>query len=128
MQKLEKSAQAWAVTAWRLRDGEVVFRRADGSWAESFEDTEVLLSKTAADAALVKAAEDVTARIVVGAYLFEVGEEDGRPVPKSVREKIRAKGPTVRLDLGKQASPAFGNQKSETRNQASDFRLQTADF
>ena len=104
MQKLEKSAQAWAVTAWRLKDGEVVYRREDGSWGEGFEDSEVLLSKPAADGALAEANEHVKARIVVGAYLFEVVEEAGHPVPASVREKIRAKGPTVRLDLGKQAA------------------------
>lgn len=106
MQKLEKTAQAWAVTAWRLKDGEVVYRRADGSWAESFDDTEVLLSKPTADAALAAANEDVKKRIIVGAYLFEVAEKGGHAVPASVRERIRAKGPTVRLDLGKQAAQA----------------------
>src|SRR5262245_32991140 len=104
MQKLEKTAQAWAVTAWRLRDGEVVYRGTDGAWAESFATAEVLTSKLVADAALAKANEDVAAQIVVAAYLFEVVEDEGQTVPASVREKIRAKGPTVRLDLGKQAA------------------------
>ena len=104
MQKLEKNAQAWAVTASQLREGAVVYRRADGSWAENFGDAEVLHAKEAADAALTKANDDVKARIVVAAYLFEITEEDGQPVPASVREKIRAKGPTIRLDLGKQAA------------------------
>ena len=37
-------------------------------------------------------------------YLFEVMEEAANNYnPASVREIIRAKGPTVRLDLGKQA-------------------------
>jgi hypothetical protein len=106
MQKLEKSAQAWAITAWRLRDGEVVFRRADGSWAERFAEAEVLLAKDAADAALAGSAADVKARVVVNPYLFEVAEEDGHAAPKSVRERIRAQGPTVRPDLGKQAARA----------------------
>jgi Protein of unknown function (DUF2849) len=106
MQKLEKSARAWAVTAWRLRDGEVVYRRADGGWAEGFGDGEVLHDKPAADAALARAQDDERARIVVGAYLFEVAEDGGYAVPASVREKIRAKGPTVRVDVGKQAAHA----------------------
>ena len=86
MQKLEKSAQAWAVTAWRLRDGEVVFRAADGEWVEDFGKAEVLLAKDGANAALAQAEEDVKARVVINAYLFEVAEEDGRR-----RSQIRAR-------------------------------------
>ena len=39
---------------------------------------------------------------VVGAYPFEVDGESGEPL--SVREIIRAAGPSVRPDLGKQAA------------------------
>jgi len=106
MQKLEKNAKAWAVTAWRLADGDVVYQQADNSWAEGFGDAAVYYSKPEADTALARAAKDVEARLVVGAYLFEVAEQGGIAVPASVREKIRAKGPTVRLDLGKQAAQA----------------------
>ena len=106
MQKLEKNAKAWAVTASRLTRGDVVYQHADGSWAESFDDAAVYHTKLEADAALARAGKDVEARLVVAAYLFEVAEEDGNAVPASVREKIRAKGPTVRPDLGKQAARA----------------------
>jgi hypothetical protein len=42
---------------------------------------------------------------VLGVYLFEVVEADEQAfAPASVRESIRAKGPTIRLDLGKQAA------------------------
>jgi hypothetical protein len=104
MQKLEKNAQAWAVTAWRLRDGLVVYRGAAGIWDESFDDAEVLTVRDAADKALESAQADEKARVVVGPYLIQVIEEDGAPAPMSVRERIRAKGPTVRTDLGKQAA------------------------
>jgi Protein of unknown function (DUF2849) len=106
VQKLEKYAQAWGVTGWRLRDGEVVWRAADGHWVERFDDSEVLSVREAADAALEAAQADEKARIVIAPYLFQVVEEDGHPVPMSVRERIRAKGPTVRLDVGKQAAQA----------------------
>ena len=43
------------------------------------------------------------ARIVVDPYEIEVDTGTGSPVPVRFREKIRALGPTVRLDLGKQA-------------------------
>lgn len=128
MQKLEKNAKAWAVTASQLRGGQVLYQRADGSWAERFDDAEVYYTKPAADAALARAQKDVAAQLVVAAYLFEVAEQNGVAVPASVREKIRAKGPTVRTDLGKQALPGFGNQKPEIRNQASGFRLQTSEL
>jgi len=129
MQKLEKNAKAWAVTAWRLAGGDVVYQRADGGWAESFDDAAVFYAKPEADAGLARANKDVEARLVVNAYLFEVAEQEGVAVPASVREKIRAKGATVRTDLGKQASPAeIRNQKSEVGGRTSDFRLQTSEF
>ncbi len=106
MQKLEKNAKAWAVTAVHLRSGDVLYARADGSWAERFDDAEVYYTKPDADAALARANKDVEAQLVINPYLFEVAEQDGLAVPASVREKIRAKGPTVRLDLGKQAAHA----------------------
>ena len=104
MQKLEKNAKAWAVTAWRLTDGDVVYQAADSSWVQAFDDAAVYHAKPEADAGLAWANKDVEGRVVVGAYLFEVAEENGVGVPASVREKIRAKGPTVRTDLGKQAT------------------------
>jgi hypothetical protein len=45
----------------------------------------------------------VRRREVVGPYLFDVRLEDGLAVPVKVREAIRAAGPTIRPDLGKQA-------------------------
>jgi hypothetical protein len=104
MQKLEKNAKAWAVTAWRLTGGDVVYQAADSGWVESFDDAAVYHTKAEADAALARANQDVEGRIVVGAYLFEVAEENGVGVPASVREKIRSKGPTDRTYLGKQAA------------------------
>ena len=41
---------------------------------------------------------------VVSAYLMPVAIEAGRIVPQSQREWIRAFGPTVRQDIGKQAA------------------------
>ena len=40
---------------------------------------------------------------ILDPYLFEVAECDSGFKPVSVRENIRANGPTVRTDLGKQA-------------------------
>jgi hypothetical protein len=102
MQKLEKSAESWALTAWRLGDGEVLYRMAPGAWSERFADAAVFSTRDAADTALAQAAEDVREQRIVAPYLFAVEAAGG--VPASVRERIRARGPTTRLDLGKQAA------------------------
>ena len=90
------------LTANRLALGEVVYWNASRGWVGTFEEADVLPDKTA-EQTLAGAAEWVEKREVVAPYLFEVRIDDGKPVPVKVREMIRAKGPTVRLDLGKQA-------------------------
>lgn len=94
------------LTANRLRDGEVVYWRS-GSWVEALEEAEVFSDKAAADAALKAADKAVRDRIVVTPYLFDVRREGGAIRPVKEREIIRAAGPTVRPDLGKQSSEAF---------------------
>jgi hypothetical protein len=91
-------ADAQMLTANRLADGDVVYWRG-GSWVESFAEGETFATPASADAALAAAQEFVARNLVVNPYLFEV--RDRRPVKE--RELIRAAGPTVRADLGKQA-------------------------
>ncbi|HRE61119.1 MAG TPA: DUF2849 domain-containing protein [Micropepsaceae bacterium] len=97
------------LTAWRLDDGEAVYRGA-GGWVRALEDATPFTGIEAAKAALEAAEADVAARVIVGPYLFDAAVERGVIRPLSARELIRAKGPTVRLDLGKQAAylPARG--------------------
>jgi sulfite reductase (NADPH) hemoprotein beta-component len=47
-----------------------------------------------------KAEED---QLVVGPDLIEVNVSEGAVVPVKMREAMRAKGPSIRTDLGKQA-------------------------
>ena len=94
------------ITANRLRDGEVVWWKA-GHWVDRIEQGSVYEDPKAADAALAEAQRFVTDRVVVNPYLFEVRVTDGRIKPASEREIIRAAGPTVRHDLGKQACPTL---------------------
>ncbi len=58
----------------------------------------------AADAALAEAQKSVTANQVIAPYLFDVRIENGAVRPVKEREIIRAAGPTVRPDTGKQAA------------------------
>jgi len=91
------------VTANRLADGVVVFQDAAGGWAEDFASAAVYDDPTSAKAALAKAGEAVARSLIVDPYAIEVELRNGHYAPKALREAIRAAGPTVRRDLGKQA-------------------------
>jgi len=91
------------ITANRLTDGVVVFQTADG-WSEDFNRAAVLADAEATASALKRAKQDETDNIIVDAYAVAVEERNGHLAPKALREAIRAAGPTIRRDLGKQAS------------------------
>ncbi len=102
-QHTRKGAQFQALTADRLSDGIVVYLTAGDGWSESLQEAEVAEGKEAADALLARAEPSVANNTVVEPYLFEVAKEADGIRAASVRETIRQAGPTVRLDLGKQA-------------------------
>lgn len=78
------------VAASRLRSGTPVYLSKDGCWVKHLheawaaEDTEALKELEAHAAAAVQRNE------VTAAYAFKVRVENGRPVPISAREEIRA--------------------------------------
>jgi len=94
------------LTANRLRDGEVVYW-ARSRWVTALDQAEVFKDDPAAQAALKAAGASVEDRTVVNPYLFDVRVEAGVLRPVKEREIIRAAGPSVRRDLGKQSSEAF---------------------
>ena len=91
------------ITANRLRDGEVVWWNA-GSWVTSLTVGEVFIDPKAADAALEQAMASVRDNTMVNPYLFDVRVVGGVITPVKEREIIRAAGPSVRTDTGKQAA------------------------
>jgi hypothetical protein len=90
------------LTANRLAVGEVVYWNPARGWVPALADASVLPDGEA-DAALKGAERSIREREVVGAYLFAVRVTEGAVTPVKIREAIRAAGPTVRRDLGKQA-------------------------
>ncbi len=90
------------LTANRLKDGDVLYWKGDG-WVLTLKDADVFADDTAAQAALASAQKYVADNQVVAPYLFDVRIENGAIRPVKEREIIRAAGPTVRRDLGKQA-------------------------
>ncbi|MBE8191078.1 MAG: DUF2849 domain-containing protein [Alphaproteobacteria bacterium] len=89
-QHASKHAAFQALTANRLLDGEVVYFTESGTWVEDFAAALVVESAKAQDLLTRATSGDYEAHIIEP-YLFEVA--DG--VPVSVREIIRAKGPTI---------------------------------
>lgn len=93
-----------AITANRLRDGAVVWYGPQNQWVER-----VGAAATYEDAgtaqALAAAQQDEARNIVVAIYTLDVEILDGVPAPLRTKERIRALGPSVRTDLGKQADP-----------------------
>jgi hypothetical protein len=93
------------LTANALRQGDVVYWK-DGSWVLDIAEAQIFPTPAAADAALAASQTSVTDNRVVNPYLFEVREENGKVRPVKEREIIRALGPSVRTDTGKQAGEA----------------------
>jgi Protein of unknown function (DUF2849) len=91
------------ITANRLTDGLVVFQIIGGGWTEDFVRAAVLFDPPATAEALKRAKQDEADNIVVEPYAIVVEERNGHLTPKALREAIRATGPTIRRDLGKQA-------------------------
>lgn len=94
---------SYAISANRLRDGAVIFL-AGPDWVEDLAGAQVFPDKAGADAALESRAKaDAARNLLVDPIAFEIRNEGGRVEAAHIREAIRAKGPSVRPDLGKQA-------------------------
>lgn len=102
--KSNKTLPPQVLTANQLFDGDVVYWREDGAWAQDLQEAFIFEAGAGIEAALLRAEADVEASKILDPYMFAVSIDGGIIHPSSVRETIRAKGPTVRLDLGKQAA------------------------
>jgi Protein of unknown function (DUF2849) len=103
------SEKGQVMTANRLRDGEVVFLTRSGDWAVAIDNAVLAQEPQAVTALEARAKADEKATLVTGSYLFDAERIDGKIKASHIRERIRAQGPTVRLDLGKQAEGTAGS-------------------
>lgn len=86
-----------------LLDGEVLFMGRTG-WLRDHRTAVVATSEAEAEALLALGKAELAANTVVDTYLVDIAiSPDGHPEPIHYREKLRTLGPSVRLDLGKQA-------------------------
>ena len=83
------------ISANRLADGIVVFYDALGHWAERLAVAEVFAGKAETEAALLRAKADEAINVVVDVYAFAVKPGTTPPQPVTLRDSIRAKGPTI---------------------------------
>jgi sulfite reductase (NADPH) hemoprotein beta-component len=97
--KVEHSRSGTVVlTANRLRDGRVVWYGAHDTWVERIADAEILAA--GADASALARAQDWARReVVVDVYAVPVESDDTGVIPVTMRERVRAIGPSVRTDL-----------------------------
>ena len=88
-----------------LKSGDVIWWAGDG-WSRL-----VTEAVDVADQGDSIAAREEAARRVIGAYVIAATTgADGSPRPAHIKDRIRAAGPTVRLDLNiKPADPAAGS-------------------
>jgi hypothetical protein len=84
----------------RLHDGLVVFLAADGSWVESITNGWLTRDESERSRALQQGKEAQYGNQVIGPDLIEVVEQQGIRMPVSIRESIRATGPTVQTGNG----------------------------
>ena len=97
-QKRIKITGPVVVTANRVIDGAVVYRRLDGGWSTRIDDAAVATNAATAGALMDAAAgDDLRA---VGAYVAPVKlGASGEVRPGNLRELIRLGGPTIDLPV-----------------------------
>jgi sulfite reductase (NADPH) hemoprotein beta-component len=100
MIKTKNLEGAKIVSANRLRDGAVVFLGESGGWSLAVDEAAVAPDDARAAELLAIGAAAAAAQIVVAPYLVEVKLDDGRVVPLTYRERIRAFGPSIPYTQG----------------------------
>ncbi|KQZ80790.1 nitrite reductase [Mesorhizobium sp. Root157] len=90
------------LTANRLSDGEAVWY-ADGQWVETIAEALIAHDKGSQEALESIGNQALADNLVVDVNLIDIEIVDGSIHPIRLRERIRAAGPTIRNDLGKQA-------------------------
>ena len=88
------------ITSWLSQTGRVVYLTQQRAWSEELSDAEVLTGPAAGDV-LAWAAKDQTR--VADPYFMQVTPDGKIAGRETIRESIRATGPTTHRNFGKQA-------------------------
>jgi hypothetical protein len=95
MAKASKNFRPVAITANDLRTGAVLYRAPDGAWVPEAARAEIALDPSRAEALLAAAKADHDSGAVVEPFPIEF--DPAKRLPLSLRERIRAAGPTIAL-------------------------------
>ncbi len=82
------------VTGNRLRDGAVVYFAGAGCWSQAIDEA-LVVADDQADALLAEAQKGPAPLPTVAPVLVEAVKEGGHIRPLSLRERVRASGPTT---------------------------------
>ena len=83
------------ISANRLANGSVVYAGRDGSWSERLSHAKIFATKAEAEAGLLVAQNDAKRNLVVEPVVVEVTEDASGLCAVTLRESIRARGPTI---------------------------------
>ena len=86
------------ITAWDTKTGDVVYMTADKSWTRNPADLGVFTADAADEA---RAAASAQEGLVTDPYFMEVTEDGAIAGRETLRERIRANGPTVHPQFAK---------------------------
>lgn len=94
------------ITANTLATGTVVFFGAEGAWVEAIADATVFDDDATAEAGLAEAKQDETKAIVVDAFIVDRIPDGAGKTKMTLRDTIRAYGPTIKFLPTDEPSPA----------------------
>jgi len=92
------------LAANRLIDGIAVWLGPDGNWVEDIQHADVVRDAAGEEQLLATAREAFSKNVIVDPELIEVDFIDSEIRPRRLRERIRAAGPSIHPNLGKQAA------------------------
>jgi hypothetical protein len=97
-QKKIKVTGPVVITANRVGDGAVIYKRTDGDWATTLDGAAIATDAAAAQALMAEAAKDDLR--AVGPYIAPVKLSTGGHIrPGNLRELIRLGGPTIDIPV-----------------------------
>jgi Protein of unknown function (DUF2849) len=83
------------ISANRLADGIVVYAGQGGTWFERINSARLFATNEEAEAGLALAQADAARNLIVDPCLVDVTQDAGGVHPATLREFIRARGPTI---------------------------------
>ena len=87
----------WMITGSATEDGQPIYMQNDSSWTGIFSKGFIIENAEEREHMLCIAQQNE--KVVCDPYIIEVNIVDGKVHPNSLREQIRATGPTIALPI-----------------------------